>query len=159
MRSDVLRLLTPRVEHDERTALGVLKRLIDEAKQMECRNLAREFFSDAASLLKNPSSAEGHEQLSMILQEGAEVSTKLATQRSGLLVGGMEEGLVFDSTSRDMTAHTLHHADLDDDEGCLNGKPVLMVTHPLVLATGKSDGSDFAVNRVLKKRVVWMGKN
>lgn len=52
-----------------------------------------------------------------------------------------------------MEAHRLY-----EDPKALDGKRILMVTHPAIVAIGKVDGSDYSIKpRVFKKAIVWMG--
>lgn len=59
--------------------------------------------------------------------------------------------------SKETEAHWLHDNDLEDDEAAFDGRPILLVTQPAIVAIGKSDGSDYSSRRNLKKAIVWMG--
>ena len=100
-----------------------------------------------------------YEQLLKIVANAAELSEKLHVQRCRFFVAGLRNlPEKFDSTSRHMEAHSAHIVELEDDERCLDGRDILLVVHPEIIAYGSSDGTDASTVRVLKKAVVWMGK-
>lgn len=125
-----------------------------------CAHFAKKFMMDARPLLATPPDEAMYQQLYSIMRSAAEVSEKLYVQRCTIAIKGYSKlPEVFDSRSVSMEAHSNHMIELEDDESCLDGKRVLMVAHPEVVAIGSSDGSDLTTVRVLRKAVVWMGKD
>ena len=101
-------------------------------------------------------------QLTEIGLKAAEISYRLWTQKRELSCLRMHEleaesALQFDSTSQLLEHHPLHNVQLSQDEMALDGKAVVIVTQPVVVAYGDSDGDNYAKRTVLKKAVVWMG--
>lgn len=121
-------------------------------------SIASQFLTQNAILLENTDSTDMKEELNEIMLKAQEISMKLGTQRSGLRCDDyFALPLTFDHTSTIMEAHSLHNRDLADDDAALDGRPIVWVTQPAVIAVGKSDGSDYGVRRVLEKAVDLMG--
>jgi hypothetical protein len=158
-RSELLRLLLPQDTDDSsETIVDQLKTATSNAKAISCLALAEKFFAQGCNMFWKSDSLEQHDQLVEVMQKADKISTKLCTQRSGLNCQVLSDlPPTFDHTARDMEAHWLHNEEWDDNSEALNGRPILLVTHPAVIAIGKSDGSDYDVRRVLKKAIVWMG--
>lgn len=70
---------------------------------------------------------------------------------------GEKEDLRYSHQSNYLDSHAQHNRDLDRSESALDGKPVLLLTSPAVVAVGTIDGTDYDQERVWKKGVVWMG--
>lgn len=159
VRSETFRLLNPRTENADTDGLKMMRDVVAAAKEETCTRIAMDFMHHAHKLMTGPFDEVMFEQLRGIMKSAAEAALKLFIQPCSISVAGLPNlPTVFDSTSRTMKEHDAHIAELDDDETCLDGKAVLLVTQPLVTAKGSSDGSDASVERIMKKAVVWMGK-
>jgi hypothetical protein len=128
--------------------------LIQEAIPKLADRVATAFIQDTHRFLNDPTSGPMQDQLANIFDGGAKIAQKLWMQRSYLF---MTLHNVYDSENEEMIAHALHTKELSEDEKCLDGKKVLLMVHPKVLAFGSSDGSSNEKRRVLKEAVVWMG--
>jgi hypothetical protein len=128
--------------------------LIQEAIPKLTDRFATAFIQDTHRFLNDPTSGPMQDQLAHIFACGAKTAQKLWMQRSYLFMALHD---VYDSENEGMIAHALHNKELCKDEKCLNGRKVLLMTHPKVLAYGSSDGSSDKTKRVLKEAVVWMG--
>lgn len=92
----------------------------------------------------------------------AEVSYRLWTQKRELSYLNVkqlaaESNLQFDSHSPLLEHHPLHNVQVSQDEAALDGKMVSIITHPLVVAYGDSEGENYSKRTILKKAVVWIG--
>lgn len=132
---------------------------IKQAKETTRTTMTNDTLHWVRALLKDPQSESCYEAFRDVIDEIFDISEKLNLQRSFVECVGIE-GLPkhYRSASKIMEAHSIHHRDLDDDENYLDGGRVLLVTQPLIVAVGKSDGSDYNKQRVLKKAVVWVQK-
>jgi hypothetical protein len=125
-----------------------------------------DFLNGNSKVFLNPNFAtQGQQQLDKIVVQAADISYKLWTQKMQLQSLTPEDlpkkkGAVrFNSRSDLLEHHNLHNLQLNDDETCLDGKRVVLVTHPAFVAYGNAEGTDYSTLRVWKKAVVWMGSN
>jgi hypothetical protein len=133
---------------------------LQAARQASLEKMNKNLLQLAGTLVASQDASVVVQQLNDILAKAAKTSAKLYAQRSGLFIQSISElPKTFEANSSYMEPHMLHHRDLEDNEDCLNGQRILLVTQPAVIAIGNSDGSDYTVRRVLKKAVVWMGKS
>jgi hypothetical protein len=65
--------------------------------------------------------------------------------------------LRYEATSTHLEAHSSHSRDLSDDANALDGREVLLVTNPAVVAIGTAEGKDYDSMKVWKKAAVWLG--
>jgi hypothetical protein len=157
-RSNLLRLYHPRESVQPLDQVELLKNFIVDAKNESCNSFTTQFLNQAASLFGDLTPAEAHGELNEIMSKAIELSTKLGTQRSGLRCEGQSDlPAIFDHKSNIMEAHSLHNKDLADDDAALDGRPIVLVTLPAIVAIGKSDGSDYKTRRILGKAVVLVG--
>ncbi|KAL7919153.1 hypothetical protein ACQKWADRAFT_302174 [Trichoderma austrokoningii] len=126
-----------------------------------CYNLAGKFWDGPAKhLIKAPISKEEDDQtmqdLASIVQHAGELSSRLWSRRTTLLVLGLSElkDEPFSTHSDHMKAHALHRL-YDDDDKC-DGWLANIVLHPAVLGFGSSDGEDYRTPRVWMKAEVWL---
>lgn len=156
MRSDVARALC--VQEVKSENAKEFAGLIAAAKSSTIERMAKDFLACSRGLIDIPEETT-LPPLLKIMQQAVDMSTKLSTQRSDLeVLWGEHLPAKFSAGLRSTEAHSVHNIDLDDDDTALDGKQVLMVTFPLIVAMGKSNGTDYTMQRVLKKAVVWMGK-
>jgi hypothetical protein len=130
----------------------------------EARRLIAEIFGDifidrANPFIKHIEKKKIRGDLDEILQFASDLSFRLWTQRSSLKIEEGRELLnkPFQRNSSTLAAHGFHSVELNDDESCLDEKPILLICHPPVIMCGDSEGMDYTRRRVLKKAVVWMG--
>lgn len=132
--------------------------LVDTAEVKSCETLGFIFIDRAVTLFKDVNNVEMHKEILQILAKACHISKNVGTQRSGIECQGLLSlPKNFNHRSKDMEAHQLHNGELEDDDKALDGKPILLVTQPAIIAIGRSDGSDYCAKRVLKKAIVWMG--
>lgn len=124
------------------------------------RDVARFFISPQDS----DALAECQRELEDIVARAAAFSYRVAAQKTKLEVislSGLPKDssgrVIFSSNSEYMEHHPLHNVMIDEDAHSLDGKEVLLVTQPAVLARGFQHGQDPSKLRVLKEAVVWMG--
>lgn len=163
VRSEILRALY--APHDTASAQVPVEQYQDFQSSMgaaikyECEHLTKEFVAVAQTLTSIPESKEMLEDIENIMLSAAQLSQQLSVQRCSLVIDGLSKlPEKFDASSKYMEAHKTYDADLEDEPTCLDGKDILLVTNPLVMALGSSDGSEPSTIRVLKKARVWMGK-
>jgi hypothetical protein len=144
---------------DEVEGVEILRKQVTASKEKMMTMLEDTILNEVRALLSLPLPEHARQQFRDIITTAVDVTTKLHLQRGRLgWVSRPHLPAAFDSSSQLMEAHTWHHRELDDDEKCLDGKPVLMVTQPAIVIAGASDGSDTKIRRVLRKAVVWMGR-
>lgn len=92
--------------------------------------------------------AEVHEVLMAILRIAGSVCFKIHTQINGFeCEGNRDLPTTFSLDSRIMEAHSLHYRLLSDDPTAMDGKRILLVTRPAILAIGKADVQGVRVGR------------
>jgi len=122
-----------------------------------CEELAAKFHGEA-SLLIMGDSIEINKGLTAIFRIAAGLSTDLWTQKRRYELYPMQKlPPIYENNNDTLAAHPLHNGQLDEDSKAFHRKPILLVTHPALLAYGDSTGTEYSVPRVLKKAVVWMG--
>ena len=122
-----------------------------------CEELAAKFHGEA-SLLIMGDSIEINKGLTAIFRIAADISTDLWTQKRRYELNSMQKlPPNYKNNSALLEAHSLHNGQIDEDAKILDKKPILLVTHPALLAYGDGTGTGYSVARVLKKAVVWMG--
>jgi hypothetical protein len=97
-------------------------------------------------------------QLEKIVEDLGEYAYRLWTQKSYISYLAMDKlPKTFDHIDGLLEAHPLHNNEIEDDEACLDGKDILIVSQPAIIAYGNLDGSDYSTETILRKAVVWMG--
>ena len=104
-------------------------------------------------------------QLAGIATRAARLSYRLWTQKTRLAIlgledlglGGDDEVKTFGDGAELLHYHAYHNVEHSRDNGCLDGKPIVMITHPAVIAYGDSSGDNYAEYKVWKKAEAWMG--
>lgn len=158
VRSDWLRLYHPHDSISSTNQHKMLKIAVFEMKEASRSAAASHFLSQNAILLENKGSADMKEALNELMLRAQDISMNLGTQRIGLrCIDSYQLPATFDHESTTMEAHSLHNKDLAENDAALDGRPIVLVTQPAVIAIGKSDGSDYGVRRVLEKAVVLVG--
>ncbi|KAJ5176312.1 uncharacterized protein N7482_002189 [Penicillium canariense] len=159
-RAHLLRLLdpNPRSDQPERPFLEATKRRTEEAREKAASQIMHDFLGSSAAFLLNPSPIDGRTlaELQHVFSTAAHLAYKLWLRKSYLSCTSIESIPVYRHDLQ-LKAHSLHNVQLDANEKALDGVPVRIVTHPGVLVTGNSDGSNYDVCRVWKEPVVWMG--
>jgi hypothetical protein len=98
---------------------------------------------------------EAIQELGSLFMEAGALSYRLWCQNSILRVESQDFlGTPFDSRHRFLSASRLHAVALEDDETCLDGNRIILVTHPAVWLEGDSEGIDYTKTRILKKASV-----
>lgn len=109
--------------------------------------------SPARLLFREDTDQEKREQeLQLLYHRAGDLSLSLWAQRSFMRCYDLKDLKVFSRDNAFMTAHRLHHLDEDDDR--LNGKKVLAVTQPAIVAYGNEDAENYDRGKVWAKAVV-----
>lgn len=129
-----------------------------------CDDITADFMQGPASvLLTHPGDAERSERaksLREILLKAVEVATLLWTQRSYVSCINMndmiKQRMMFDIASPTMTAHPMHR--IGEDDTSQNGREILIVTRPTILAFDDDDDKGLRGDRfrILAKAIVWL---
>lgn len=129
-----------------------LKDSVSTAKEKACDSITACLTGNLGPLLKSGPQAEN--ELLKIVKDALEIAVELGIQKSQILLYGIQHlPDTFDHTSEMMEAHQMY-----EHPQALDGRRILIVTYPAILALGNSDGSGYSMNkRVLKKAVVWVG--
>lgn len=168
LRVQLLRLLQPnpssiaKLPSDgERTNRQSVADRTLKAKEKACLSLSCEFYQHVSSLLAVQAGAtenEARANLQKLFIKAAGIASSLWAQNRHFIVVTMEDlPRLFHHSSQRMQAHPMHNSLLDDNPGCLDSKPIVLVTHPALLAYGNGDGSGHRICRILAKATVWMG--
>jgi hypothetical protein len=157
-RSQTLQLLYPEnvEELDHRAA--ELKGIIVAVRCIAAHNVAEKFWSIAYDFFVDPESIQMQEQLSSIFAQAAGISYTIWSRRSRLAIFKVPE--VFNPWGEDNTwvdAHPTHNTVLSDDDHCLDGREVVLVTHPAIAIIDGFSGGNFESTKILKDAVCWMG--
>ncbi|KAF2103499.1 hypothetical protein NA57DRAFT_53017 [Rhizodiscina lignyota] len=164
-RAEFLRLLKPSVSNEEAQQRSTSQRRsqlwTSTAAEAACTALADKFLGDAYLLLQAAGGAEAKKDLLDIFCTASELAYKIFTRKSYIKIYDFNifASHRFNPKSELMAHHALHNAQLHDDENCLNGKPIVLVSSPAVVVYGKSDGTNYDDRRVWKKAIVFMGRN
>jgi hypothetical protein len=157
-RSQLLRLLDP-LDATARTENGKkLKVITRAARRQAALDSGESFWGRCKCFLDRQNSDKTQEGLAEIMYSAVDLSFRLWTQRSYMTHEGHD--LLTQPYSRKnkvLAASGLHTAELEEDEKCMDGQPILLVFHPAVILYGDSEGTDYSTRRILKKAVVWMG--
>lgn len=126
-------------------------------RKRACENLSSKFLSGPVELLIRPNLTEEEREkmrreLNNIIFNAGDVSAHLWTQRTNIMTVGLHLCGKFNVNHIAMTAHRLHH--LDDDDHRLDGKPIIAVIQPGIVAWGDNDGVKYDKFRVWSKAVV-----
>lgn len=169
-RAQTLRLLDPQTSmgHTNNKGNKQLKDATHGLRISAAKRFSQTFLRGHARVFLDPASDlvdRRQQQLEEISVRATDISFKLWTQKTQLQSLAVDDlpqkkGAVrFSSRSDLLEHHNLHLLQLDDDETCLDGSRVVLVTHPAVVAYGNAEGSDYGTQRIWKKAVVWMGNN
>lgn len=161
LRSDVVRLLEPSVGGLELDVkMRKLESKVQEAQNRFIHDKAKEILGKIHLFLKISHESKAQERMTKILNKAMDISKSLYAQRcriDSVVPRAFAGEFTFSSSFKRIEHHPTHLKDVDDTHCTLEGKPVLVLTSPILLAIGASDGSDPDRKRTLKKGVVWMG--
>jgi hypothetical protein len=118
--------------------------------------LAGDFLSSSAGIFfrdvqNDAELVKRDQELQRLYQSAEELSLSLWSQRTSMECKGLEALPVFNDNGT-MRAHRLHQLDEDDDR--LNGKNVLVVIQPLVVAYGTEDAEDYDKEKTWARAIV-----
>lgn len=156
-RSETLRLLNTTNNRDS-NATPSIKSRIEDMRKRRCEALSSEFLNGPLELLIRPNLSDEElekmkRELSNIIFDAGEVSAHLWTQRTMINALRLFHCPNFKINHSVLTAHRLHQ--LDDDDHRLDGKSVIGVIHPAILAWGDNEGGNYNNKyKVLSKAVV-----
>lgn len=119
---------------------------------------ANDFMATAGLLIQAPNAVEAKKELLELFKSATELAYKVWTRKNDVEVVHLSDfrSLDFDPKSEMMTHHALHNAELHKDENCLTGRPIILVASPAVVVRGRSDGTEYDLERVWKSAVVFM---
>ncbi|KAK2755734.1 hypothetical protein FQN54_005884 [Arachnomyces sp. PD_36] len=156
-RSETLRLLNTANGCEQSASPQPIKSRITEMRKRMSERLASEFLRGPVGLLLRPNLTyeEGcmvTNQLTNIIFNAGENSMNLWMQRTNMVMFELRNCGKFNLNNPFMTAHRLHQ--LDDDDHRLDGKPIIAVIQPGVVAFGDNDGENYEKYKVWSKAVV-----
>ena len=168
-RCQLLRLLEP-VPRGKGDASPSPDDMAELARTTASRALAAQLISDvSATLIPTPLATHPSplSDLTNIFTECARLSWTLWTQKHQIEVldlEGMEElqlngaaHLTFEAESKYYKHHAQHNREIDEDPTALDGREVLLLVNPAIVAAGTTEGGSYGSKRVLMRGTVWMG--
>lgn len=165
-RCQLFRLLDP-PNAAEGTAAARIKDVAATSRELAARGLAMDLLNAVADLLIPAVDAEAAEPgLEAILRTSAELSQTFWTRKQWIYYRGLtalvpaglaDQPLKYQASATDMETHPLHSVDLDDDPEALDGREVVLLCNPAVVAFGTADGKDYDKTKLWRKAVVWLG--
>lgn len=152
VRSEIMSLFNPDENTRSLAAVEDLTGSVSDATENFCSSFTTCLVNHLCCLVK--SGPQARNELLAIVKNGAKFGVEFGIQKSRIVWYGIQQlPETFNHASDMMEAHRLY-----EDPKALDGKRILVVTHPAIVATGKPDGLDYSIRpRVLKKAVVWMG--
>jgi len=114
----------------------------------------------------DPTSSDSRlKQLIVIGTKAAHLSYRLWTQKTRLSILDTkdlhlerEDGILrFQNGGELVKHHPYHNVELSADEHALDGRQVVLVTHPAIVAYGDASGEQYEEYKIWKKAEVWMG--
>lgn len=155
-RSETLRLLNTAKNRESDSSPSIKSRIEDMRKRM-CETLSSNFLKGPVRLLIRPNLTNEELEkmkrgLNSIIFNAGEVSAHLWTQRMEINTIRLDKYKDFNIHDVVLTAHRLHQ--LDDDDHRLDGKPIIAVIQPAIVAWRVSDGENFDQFMVWSKAVV-----
>jgi hypothetical protein len=162
-RSETLRLLDPPAPGTmtAENNLHETKQKTAKARKTACIHMADQFLTTTSMLCKGldgePYKDMRNSLVSIFLEAGL-LSYRMGTQR-GLVRSLDVHDLpsLFSASSEIMEPHPRNLEEVDDNTELLNGRRVVLVTHPAIISEGNHDFSDYSVYRVWKRAIVWLG--
>ncbi|KAF1983180.1 hypothetical protein K402DRAFT_396887, partial [Aulographum hederae CBS 113979] len=163
-RSELFRLLDPPLP-DETSGMAI-EEATKRTKDLTYKAIARAsaslvpiFVELSESLLEQRTSVTMFSQLEILLTDVALTAYKLSTRKTQLEIHYLHsiKNHRYEAQIDVFEPNALHREELDDNEKILDGRRILFVSHPLLIACGNTDGSDYNLRRVWKKATVWMG--
>ena len=126
-------------------------------RKRTCDIIARSFLSGPVRLLTrlDPTKEDFgrmHQGIYDLIFNAGEVSARLWTQRTYMDFASLSSLKTFHVDNEIMTAHRLHK--LDDDDHRLDGKPIIAVIQPGIVAYGDNNGENYDKRKVWAKAVV-----
>ena len=151
-RSQALRLLNP-ASKTAKTETSVSNKS-KETRQLACTRLYLDFIRGPVRLLcRDIEDVERRDrELKDIFCSAGEMATNLWTQRTNMKCFNIRHLQAFNIDNSKMVAHRLHH--LDDDDHSLDGRSILAVIQPLVVAYGNDNEENYDQFKIWAKAVV-----
>lgn len=154
------RVPVPQHRKDISEEANQLRSAVTQSKLAVHKRLASEFLNRAQNLIvvKPEEEERVHARIVEAMQMGARLAAALGTSKCGLVCLGLSDlPKTFDHTSLEMEEWSGHMGDTFDDPGALDGKPILMVMQPAIVAIGSQDDFHNNCRRVIHKAIVFLG--
>jgi len=130
----------------------------EQAVEDVSKSRASQFLEGAAKYLfdSETNKDDVRAKLKDIYHGAAKLSFNLWTQRTALKCVTLKEmgPRFFDADSEYLKPHSLVR--YEDHEDQLKGKPITIIVHPLLLASGTDEGKDYDCNRIWASAEVWL---
>ncbi|QDS74478.1 hypothetical protein FKW77_006820 [Venturia effusa] len=150
-RSDLVKLFNP---NDEVSHAGIerLQATVNAARTTADERSAARFLYRFKDLLKESSKTK--DNLLKIMRDVNVLATEFAAQKSYVRCYGIQDlPETFSNDSQLMAPHGWH-----GDPKKMDGKRVLLVVQPAIVAMGRASGRDYGLPpRIIKKAIVWLG--
>ena len=122
----------------------------------------REFLDGPSGKLvaqHEPRATVMREQLSVIANQACEIAYRLWTQKIAIEIVSREDShrTHYSRKMDDLELHSFHMKEADEDEQALEGKKIVLFVHPIILARGSYEGTDYNRVSIWKKGMVWLG--
>lgn len=165
MRCQIMRLLNP-LDNDTAAATHTISRA-KTARSHASAQAANHIISQKASFLLADPDGKACAELTNIFTRLAAFSATLWVQKWRLdflgyrelqnYLGVESETLVFNRESKHLKIHALNRKHVVDDPAALDGGSVVLLTSPVMVATGTMDGGPYDIARVWLQAVALVG--
>ncbi|EME86906.1 uncharacterized protein MYCFIDRAFT_77298 [Pseudocercospora fijiensis CIRAD86] len=139
---------------------------VEENRKSAAASLCHEFFYKVLRLDPKVDYSAEYNELLEIMKQATDLAWRLWTRKTRVEVRdcadmmrqlGRNQALFYTSRNKQFEAHPLHNLDLDDDPTAKDQAEIVLLSSPLIVISGNSDGDDYKKQTILKRAVVWMG--
>ncbi|EME38936.1 hypothetical protein DOTSEDRAFT_180949 [Dothistroma septosporum NZE10] len=100
--------------------------------------------------------------LQSILLRAAELSWAFLARKQSVKVRDIEyldkdRALRYDHKADDLDTHVFHCPEVEDEPDALDGRKIVLLCNPAVVAYGTADGTDYDKSKIWHKAMVWLG--
>lgn len=159
-RAQTLRYLDPLASQlGKELAEGQKASIVVQARHKLAETFVEEFLAGPPGELVPIRDESMMKQLFLIVNQACEIAYRLWTQKTAIEVLN-REGAQRTSYSKEideLELHIYHTRDIEENEQALEGKPIILFVHPIVLARGTYEGTDYDQAYVWKRGMVWLG--
>lgn len=163
-----MRLLhAPHTTNPVKSHQSGLNQRLQAGREASIHGFTRSFLASLPACLVQSTGGSDSEQryleLSEIVSDLVALSSRLSTQREQVLVKNLRDlaqpnrPVRFYAASKTLQHHAMHNLQIEDSEHSLDGRRVLLVVHPLIMAFSNKAGGPPISERVWKRAIVWVG--